>query len=40
MTQLPLHVACPATSLAYRWLADDLAAIGWLKTATDSLTNI
>lgn len=29
--ELPLHVTCPATSLAYRWLAQDLAAIGWLK---------
>jgi hypothetical protein len=29
--QLPLHVTCPATSLAYGWLARDLAAVGWLK---------
>ena len=29
--QLPLHATCPATSLAYRWLARDLAAVGWLK---------
>jgi hypothetical protein len=28
---LPLHTACPATSLAYKWLARDLAAVGWLK---------
>jgi hypothetical protein len=32
---LPLHTACPATSLAYKWLARDLAAVGWLKSATD-----
>ncbi|WP_328647395.1 hypothetical protein OHS58_05765 [Amycolatopsis sp. NBC_00348] len=31
--QLPLHVTSPATSLAYRWLAEDLAAIGWLKNS-------
>ncbi|MFI5591164.1 hypothetical protein ACIA5G_39360 [Amycolatopsis sp. NPDC051758] len=31
--QLPLHVNSPATSLAYRWLAQDLAAIGWLKNS-------
>ncbi|GAA5108166.1 hypothetical protein [Haloechinothrix salitolerans] len=29
--QLPLHATCPATSLAYRWLARDLAAVGWLE---------
>jgi hypothetical protein len=29
--ELPLHVACPASSLAYRWLARDLSAVGWLK---------
>jgi hypothetical protein len=29
--RLPLHSACPATSLAYNWLARDLATIGWLK---------
>lgn len=29
--ELPLHVACPATSLAYKWLARDLAAVGWLR---------
>jgi hypothetical protein len=28
---LPLHTACPTTSLAYKWLARDLAAVGWLK---------
>ena len=28
---LPLHLTCPATSLAYRWLAQDLAEVGWLK---------
>ncbi|WP_125592175.1 hypothetical protein [Amycolatopsis balhimycina] len=27
---LPLHVPCPATSLAYHWLTHDLAAIRWL----------
>lgn len=37
--ELPLQVTCPATSLAYRWLAQDFAAIGWLKTAADSSTN-
>jgi hypothetical protein len=29
--ELPLHRARPATSLAYRWLARDLAEVGWLK---------
>jgi hypothetical protein len=29
--ELPLHLTCPATSLAYRWLARDLSAVGWLK---------
>jgi hypothetical protein len=29
--QLPLHSACPATSLAYNWLARDLATVGWLE---------
>ncbi|MGH3983204.1 MAG: hypothetical protein ACRDST_11090 [Pseudonocardiaceae bacterium] len=29
--QLPLHLPCPATGLAYGWLARDLAAVGWLQ---------
>jgi hypothetical protein len=29
--ELPLHAACPATNLAYQWLARDLAALGWLN---------
>ncbi len=28
---LDLHVARPATNLAYRWLARDLKAVGWLS---------
>jgi len=28
---LDLHVARPATNLAYRWLASDLKAVGWLS---------
>lgn len=31
--ELPLHVACPATNLAYQWLARDLAAVGWLTSS-------
>jgi hypothetical protein len=34
---LPLHVACPATSLAYRWLARDLGAVGWLPNGQQFL---
>ncbi len=29
--ELPLHSHSPATILAYKWLARDLATIGWLK---------
>jgi hypothetical protein len=29
--ELPLGHTCPATSLAYRWLVQDLAGIGWIK---------
>jgi len=29
--QLGLHVARPATNLAYEWLARDLKAVGWLR---------
>lgn len=28
---LPIAAHRPATNLAYRWLAEDLAAVGWLK---------
>jgi hypothetical protein len=28
---LPLGHTCPATSLAYRWLVQDLAGVGWIK---------
>ncbi|MEV7227294.1 hypothetical protein AB0M79_09770 [Polymorphospora sp. NPDC051019] len=28
---LPLGHMCPATSLAYRWLVQDLAGVGWIK---------
>ena len=42
---LDLHVARPATNLAYRWLARDLKAVGWLSdevryhdTASTNLT--
>jgi hypothetical protein len=28
---LPLGHTCPATSLAYRWLVQDLAGVGWLN---------
>ncbi|MCX2950196.1 HNH endonuclease signature motif containing protein [Lentzea sp. NEAU-D7] len=28
---LPLHDSCAATTVAYEWLARDLAAVGWLK---------
>jgi len=28
---LDLHVARPATNLAYEWLARDLKAVGWLS---------
>lgn len=29
--ELPLHASRPATNLAYRWLAADLAALAWLE---------
>jgi hypothetical protein len=31
MSRLPLHATCPATNVAYEWLVDDLAEVGWLK---------
>jgi hypothetical protein len=29
--ELPLHQTCPATTMAYEWLASDLTTVRWLR---------